>query len=169
MNGCILLNGDWTYLSTLSFKDTVRFMCKQDKVEIVRYSEKKIKRPDGSFMKLPLVMRLLDIVRRIYRAKVPWNKKNVLTRDRNRCMYCGKTKCSLTIDHVFPQSRGGQTSFDNCVASCFECNNKKGNRTPREAGMRLIRQPFTPTIAEFFRIKMTTTGVTEFLQELGVY
>ena len=169
MNGCILLNGDWTYLSTLNFKKTMTMMTKSEKVEIVKYSKKTIKRPDGSIMNLPIVMRLLDIVRRIYKAKVPWNKKNVLIRDRHRCMYCGKTNCNLTIDHVFPQSRGGQTSFDNCVASCFECNNKKGNKTPREAGMKLLRQPFSPTIAEFFRIKMATTGVTEFLQELGVY
>jgi 5-methylcytosine-specific restriction endonuclease McrA len=144
-------------------------MSKEHKVEILKYSEKKIKRADGSFINIPKVMRLLEIVRRIYRAKVPWNRKNVLTRDRNRCMYCGRKDRSLTIDHVFPQSRGGTTSFENCVASCFECNNQKGNRTPREAGMKLIRQPFAPTIAEFVRIKMTRTGITEFLQEIGVY
>lgn len=169
MNGCILLNGDWTYLSTLDFKRTMRLMSKDHKVEILKYSDKKIKRPDGSFMNIPKVMRLLEIVRRIYRAKIPWNRKNVLTRDRNRCMYCGRKDRSLTIDHVFPQSRGGATSFENCVASCFDCNNKKGNRTPREAGMKLIRQPFAPTIAEFVRIKMTRTGITEFLQDIGIY
>ncbi len=53
----------------------------------------------------------------IYKNKVPYSKKNVLTRDNNQCVYCG-SKHDLSVDHVIPSSRGGKSSFENCVASC---------------------------------------------------
>jgi 5-methylcytosine-specific restriction endonuclease McrA len=50
----------------------------------------------------------------------------------------------LTIDHIIPKSRGGSESWENLVAACTKCNNKKGNRTPDEAGMVLINKPRRP-------------------------
>jgi 5-methylcytosine-specific restriction endonuclease McrA len=75
----------------------------------------------------------------------------------------------LTIDHVIPQSRGGKNSFENCVTSCFDCNNKKGNRTPNEANMYMKRRPYSPTISEFLRLKVKQMGLDKFLKELGVF
>ena len=106
----------------------------------------------------------------IYKNKVPYSKRNIFVRDGYKCMYCGtREKIKLTIDHVIPQSRGGKSTFDNCVASCRPCNNKKGHRTPNEAKMYLLRQPYTPTIYEFIRLKMKQYKIDEFLKELGVY
>jgi 5-methylcytosine-specific restriction endonuclease McrA len=64
-------------------------------------------------------------------------------RDRYACQYCFKSgqSASLTLDHVVPRSRGGETAWENLVACCHECNNRKGNRTPEEAGMKLHRAP----------------------------
>jgi 5-methylcytosine-specific restriction endonuclease McrA len=85
-------------------------------------------------------------------------------------MYCGnRDKVKLTVDHIIPQSKGGKSTFDNRVAACRECNHKKGNRTPNEAKMYLIRQPYTPTIYEFIRLKMKQYKIDDFLKELGVY
>lgn len=68
----------------------------------------------------------------------------ILRRDGYRCQYCGKP--GSTIDHVHPQSRGGENTWWNLVAACFGCNNSKADRTPEEAGMKLLRTPFEPEL-----------------------
>ncbi|MEM1170839.1 MAG: HNH endonuclease [Cyanobacteria bacterium P01_H01_bin.35] len=73
----------------------------------------------------------------------PVNRKEVLKRDHHRCQYCGSTK-RLTLDHVIPRSKGGKHTWDNVVTACDKCNAFKGNRTPAEAGMKLLHQPKTP-------------------------
>ncbi|MCX7956871.1 MAG: HNH endonuclease [Endomicrobia bacterium] len=73
-------------------------------------------------------------------------RKNIYEHYGYRCCYCGKklTMDKLNIDHILPKSRGGKTEWSNIVTSCIECNLKKGNRTPQEAGMKLQIQPFKP-------------------------
>ena len=167
MERCIVLNGDYTLLNTIGWKRAVCLVLK-GKSEVVKYSNKAIRTVSGEFMKVPLVIRLIKIIRSIYRSHVPFTKKNVMIRDRHLCVYC-RSKNDLTIDHVIPVSRGGKNSFENCVTACRPCNNKKGRRTPREAKMFLKRQPYAPTISEFFRIKMEQLGLHKLLKELGVY
>ncbi len=93
-------------------------------------------------MKVPSVIRLLEY-RRIPHQTRALSRKNILMRDRYTCQYCLKTLNSgeLTLDHVIPRSRKGETTWENLVACCHSCNNRKGNRTPEEAGMRLARAP----------------------------
>jgi 5-methylcytosine-specific restriction endonuclease McrA len=73
-------------------------------------------------------------------------RHNIYQRDRNTCQYCGKAfeRNDLNLDHVIPRDMGGSTMWSNLVCSCRECNAKKGNRTPRQAGMHLIRKPRKP-------------------------
>jgi 5-methylcytosine-specific restriction endonuclease McrA len=78
------------------------------------------------------------------------SRKNVLRRDGQRCQYCGN-RDSLTVDHVYPKSRGGPDTWENLVAACVPCNNRKGNRTPDEANMKLRRRPFRPSHVMFIR------------------
>lgn len=73
----------------------------------------------------------------------PVNRREVLRRDRHSCQYCGNSK-HLTLDHVIPRSRGGQHTWNNVVAACEQCNSKKGDRTPQEAGMHLRTKPKAP-------------------------
>ena len=91
---------------------------------------------------LPSVIRLLEY-RRIPQQSRALSRKNILLRDRYTCQYCHRTLPSveLTLDHVQPRSRGGGSSWENLVACCHPCNNRKGNRTPDEAGMRLAKAP----------------------------
>jgi 5-methylcytosine-specific restriction endonuclease McrA len=93
-------------------------------------------------LKLPSVIRLLEY-RRIPHQTRALSRKNILMRDRYTCQYCMRTLPSgeLTLDHVLPRSRHGETSWENLVACCHPCNNRKGSRTPEEAGMKLVRPP----------------------------
>ena len=93
-------------------------------------------------VRLPSVIRLLEY-RRIPHQTRALSRKNILMRDRYTCLYCHRTLPSseLTLDHVVPRSRAGESNWENLVACCNPCNNKKGNRTPEESGMKLARQP----------------------------
>ena len=93
-------------------------------------------------IKLPSVIRLLEY-RRIPHQTRALSRKNILMRDRYTCQYCLKASPSgeLTLDHVIPRSRAGETTWENLVACCHQCNNRKGSRTPEEAGMKLARAP----------------------------
>jgi len=81
------------------------------------------------------------------RHEVRFSRHNIFERDDNICQYCGRRlpKTQLTIDHVVPQSRGGGDAWDNLVLACLSCNVKKGNKTPEEAGMPLLRKPGKPS------------------------
>ena len=139
-----------------------------EKAKVLKYSDRLIQGINKVF-RAPAVMVLVKVVRSVYRNRVPFTKKNVFLRDRHTCIYCGRQPNALTIDHVIPSSRGGKTDFDNCVTSCAPCNQRKGARTPREAGMHLSKMPYQPTITEFIRLRLQQSGADLFLKELGPY
>lgn len=93
-------------------------------------------------MQVPSVIRLLTY-RHIPQQSRALSRKNILLRDRNTCQFCGHAlpASELTLDHVMPRSRGGRSSWENLVACCYGCNNRKGDRTPEEAGLKLQRRP----------------------------
>lgn len=96
---------------------------------------------------LPEVMRFPHLERKKIR-KVSWCRKNLFKRDRYRCQFCGckPRPDESTIDHVVPRKQGGISCFENCVLACLRCNLKKGDRTPEQAGMPLIRILYGETI-----------------------
>ncbi len=77
---------------------------------------------------------------------IGWSKDGVRRRDKFRCAYCGNR--GSTVDHIFPESRGGESSWLNTVTACTPCNGRKDNKTPKEAGMRLLFEPRVPTLKE---------------------
>src|SRR5689334_21650208 len=85
-------------------------------------------------IRVPSVIRLLEY-RRIPHQSRALSRKNILLRDRNTCQYCGTVLGSseLTLDHVMPRSRGGNSSWENLVTCCHPCNRRKGNQMPHEA------------------------------------
>jgi 5-methylcytosine-specific restriction endonuclease McrA len=92
---------------------------------------------------MPSVIRLLEY-RRIPHQTRALSRKNILLRDRNTCQYCGVVLPSseLTLDHVVPRSRGGNSTWENLVACCHACNRRKGNRMLQEIDdMILMRDP----------------------------
>lgn len=96
-------------------------------------------------IRVPRVIRLLRYDH-MPRHAVKFNRRNVFLRDEFVCQYCGRRFGGhrLSLDHVLPKSRGGPTTWENIVCCCVDCNTRKGGRTPREAGMNLIRQPHKP-------------------------
>jgi len=84
---------------------------------------------------------------RVTKRRPKFSRHNVYRRDRNKCQYCGnKFKTDeLTLDHVIPKSKGGEMTWENIALACIPCNAKKDNRTPKQAGMMLIREPYRPT------------------------
>ena len=105
-------------------------------------------------MQMPAVIRLLSFVnpKKDIRFFESFTRQNVYERDGGKCMYCGDSvsRNKFTFDHVIPKSRGGKTIWQNIVCSCLPCNSKKDNKTPTEAGMKLIQRPFAPVLAEDF-------------------
>lgn len=96
-------------------------------------------------MRVPEVISLTRYDR-FHRRTVPFTRRNLFRRDRFMCQYCGSSPGGneLTIDHVVPRSRGGNTSWENCVLACVRCNHRKANRTPTEAHMairKIAEQP----------------------------
>ncbi len=90
--------------------------------------------------------------------ELPFSRENILIRDEYTCQYCGCTLPSseLTLDHVYPKSRLGPDIWENIVACCKHCNQKKANRTPKEAGMKLLRRPYRPKdLLEFEKKKLS--------------
>jgi len=119
--------------------------------------------PDDDFVRsvrfemlVPRIIRLLAYDR-LPKSRVKFNRRNIFARDGNRCQYCGRRFASneLSLDHIMPRSRGGAATWDNIVCACIRCNVRKGGRTPREAGMRLIREPIRPKTSPALRLKLS--------------
>jgi hypothetical protein len=88
----------------------------------------------------PVIVQLLANVR-VPRMVLRPTRANIMLRDEDTCQYCGKRSRELTLDHVIPRSRGGQSSWENLVACCRACNGRKGNRYLKDVGMHLLKQP----------------------------
>jgi 5-methylcytosine-specific restriction endonuclease McrA len=99
-------------------------------------------------LRAPRVLHLVHYDR-VPRLVVRLTRQNLMLRDQYQCQYCGKRPgpTELNLDHVIPRSRGGIDSWENLVVSCRLCNIKKGKKTPREAGMHLLRSPITPRLS----------------------
>ena len=126
MERCIVLNGDYSFLNTVDWKKAVCLVIKA-KAEVLKESDLVLRNGEGKeVIKLPLVVKLIKVIRLIYKNRVPFNKRNIMVRDDYKCMYCGSIS-NLTVDHIVPVSKGGKSNFENCTTSCQPCNNKKGN------------------------------------------
>jgi len=97
----------------------------------------------------PSVIRLMSYVTVPYKG-VMLSRQNIYKRDNNKCVYCGAAS-DLTLDHVLPRSRGGETKWNNLVTACKTCNARKGDFTPEEAAMHLPYQPYKPSFVAFLK------------------
>lgn len=99
----------------------------------------------------------------LVKSGVKFSKENVLLRDNYRCQYCGvKLPASkLNYEHVLPRSRGGKTTWENIVMSCYPCNSKKGSRTLEEAGMILLSVPVKPKVLPMSEPRINTEQTPE--------
>ena len=142
MEKVLVLNADFTPLNVTS---VVRgyVLVQKGKAEILKTSQNPIITGMSELIR-PLIIRLLNFVK--YRLKsVKIKRERIYKRDGWKCVYC-ESKKNLTIDHVLPKSRGGKNTWSNLVTCCNTCNAKKNNKTPEEAGMKLLVIPTEPNI-----------------------
>ena len=145
MEQTLVLNASYEPLRIVPWQKAITLLF-QGKVEVIAVHDREI-RGVTVRVKLPSVLRLLRHVRMkrpFY--DVPFSRSNVYARDDHRCQYCAQRlpPAQLTFDHVIPVARGGQKGWDNIVTCCIPCNRRKGDRTPDQAGLRLIRRPRRP-------------------------
>jgi 5-methylcytosine-specific restriction endonuclease McrA len=112
---------------------------------------------------MPLVIKLSSYATRPFKSLAP-NRENVIFRDGNTCQYCGRRHKAknLTLDHVFPRSRGGRDTWSNLVAACHSCNGLKGDRTPDEARMPLLSVPCRPPSWLAFEVRKHSRSREEY-------
>jgi 5-methylcytosine-specific restriction endonuclease McrA len=150
----LVLNATYEPINVCTVRRAVVLLLK-DKAEVIEHAEWDLHSATLTIHR-PVVIRLVTYVRiprDTHRRKI--TRRAVFARDGWACQYCG-SRSNLTVDHVIPKSKGGQSSWDNIVASCAPCNRRKGDALPRQVGMRLIRKPRTPSPHVFIHVASPT-------------
>ena len=169
----LVLNKSWTVVNVVSLEDAIRKLFGESdngtpKAKIIdpscdfatftwedwaemapEHDDDVIHSPNGEF-RIPEVILLTDYDK-FPQHRVKFSRRMIYRRDNYTCQYCGKTPGAedLTIDHVMPRAQGGKTTWVNCVVACFKCNSRKDNRTPKQASMKLKREPYKPKFSLF--------------------
>ncbi len=162
MNNVLLLDNKNHPINICSWKRALVLLMKGKAVTIlsdidIRLNEK---------MLIPRVIKLTYDLKIPYK-ELPFCKENVLVRDEFVCQYCGNKfhPDELTLDHVYPKSRLGPDIWENIVACCKNCNQKKADRTPKEARMKLLRRPYRPKDYLKFEMKKYPESLIKYWQE----
>jgi 5-methylcytosine-specific restriction endonuclease McrA len=157
----LVLNKNWTPIGFGSVGHAIELMAKEraeailpDDYSIYDFeslTDLKVVEGEKFIKTVSLNVKVPEVIRLNGYGKIPQHRlklsrRNLFRRDKCSCQYCGRQLKSIdaTIDHVIPKAQGGKTNWKNCVISCLKCNNHKGNRTPKEARMQLIKQPVEP-------------------------
>jgi 5-methylcytosine-specific restriction endonuclease McrA len=145
----LVLNQNYEPLSVCSVKRAI-VMVFLNRAEIIETLDGQKVHAVSTSIAVPSVVRLDSFIR-VPHKKIMLTRKNVIKRDGGICQYCGKRTSPMTVDHVIPKNLGGKDTWENLVGACAECNNRKGQRTPEQAGMKLLRQPKRPSHITFIR------------------
>ena len=152
----LVLNATYEPINVCTVRRAVVLLLKE-KAELVERSRREL-HSENTTLARPVVIRLIayvNVPRDAHRRKI--TRRAVFARDSWTCQYCG-SRSNLTVDHVIPRSKGGESSWENIVASCAPCNRRKGNRTPLEARLHLIRKPKRPKWRPFVQINLETAA-----------
>ena len=147
----LVLNASYEPINVCNVRRATVLVLKE-RAEVIELGEGALHSERLTFNR-PCVIRLIRYIRiprDVHRRKI--TRKAVLARDAWTCQYCGRQATGLTVDHVIPRSRGGQSVWENIVASCAPCNRKKGSLTPREARMHPRSRPCPPGPTVFIRL-----------------
>lgn len=150
-----VLNADFTYIGVISWERSIVLLY-QGKAETVKESPTVIYNQDKTYsFVVPMVIRLVEYVKSLFRNKIPYTKRNIFVRDGYTCQYCSKKMepSECTVDHIVPKVDGGKSSWENCVCSCKRCNNIKGDKPLAKTGLKLKRNPVQPSAGDFIRLR----------------
>ncbi len=145
----LLLNQSYEPLAICTVKKAIILLF-LDKAHIVAKRDDEFLHSAKTAFPFPTVIRLNNYVNVPFRHAI-LTRKNIIKRDGHKCAYCGRNDIPLTVDHIIPKARGGKDNWENLVCACFRCNNKKGNKTPEEAGMTLKVKPYVPNRILFIK------------------
>lgn len=143
-NNVTMLNASYEFLTRVSWQRAISLVISGRAVIDEAHEDKAIRHMEGE-LPWPKTIRLVRYVKVPYSfGPLPFSKNGVLKRDNYICAYCGDQ--ADTVDHIKPQSRFPELSREwlNLVASCYPCNSKKDDRTPEEAYMKLLYEPYVP-------------------------
>ena len=164
----LLLNTNYSPLEICSAR---RAICLYylEKVEVLISYEDKVHSPSVT-LNIPSVVKLRDFVRH-NSIELILSRRNIFHRDNYTCQYCGTKAGPNTIDHINPRERGGTDTWENLVTACAPCNIVKGNRSPEELGMALLKRPSRPNRIHYFQkfvgVKQTKWRPFLFMESLN--
>lgn len=140
----LLLNIGYEPIRLINWRDAITKWV-LGKVEIIESYKDRPLRSKDIVMQTPAVVRINRGYHK-YCTAVSFDRYHVYARDGWTCQYCGQrfSESHLTYDHVIPKCRGGKRDWLNIVTACEACNNKKADRTPKEARMPLLKRPTRP-------------------------
>lgn len=161
--GCLALNASFEPLTIIPARRAVRLVL-DGKAEILEKDGTRRFRSETRIVPCPAVIRLVRYVHVPHRFRRQVTNTFLFARDDYSCQYCGKHKKELrgrqflTRDHIVPLSRGGANTWENVVTSCSPCNNRKGDRLPREVGLKLLNEPGQPNYVHLVWVVRRVTG-----------
>ena len=168
MHQVLVLNASYEPLNVCSLR-RAHVLVYKGKAELVEELDRPLRSATDTY-RWPHVIRLVHYVRvpRTVQRKI--SRRALFARDGWRCVYCGTSGGRLTLDHVIPRSKGGESSWENVVTSCAPCNLRKGNRLLAEVEMVLRISPRPPAPVVFIRLATTTIppGWHPYLQGYGL-
>ena len=140
----LVLSKEYEPIGTCSWQDAIVAVY-LEKAQALEYYDSHISSPSKKFQ-VPSVI-VYGHTKKYKHKKIKFSKHNLYLRDEGMCQYCQilLTKSTFTVDHVVPRSKGGASSFENCVVCCYDCNQRKNNKTLKEVGMKLYKKPVKPT------------------------
>ncbi|MBT4791291.1 MAG: HNH endonuclease [Halobacteriovoraceae bacterium] len=153
MRQTLLLDSSYYPLQMIDWKKALTLFF-TERAEVVEHHQNIEIRSTSKSFKLPKVMRLFCKIGDIHQVK--FSRMNIFYRDNFTCQYCsGKFIAKeLTLDHVYPKSKGGKTDWENIVAACGRCNNKKSDTLLCDSQFNLIKKPFEPKWLSLFLKKL---------------
>jgi 5-methylcytosine-specific restriction endonuclease McrA len=146
----LVLNASYEPLNVCSVR-RAHVLVWKGKAEVIEDLDRPLRAASSTF-RWPHVIRLLTYVRVPRAVQRRISRRALFARDGWRCVYCGSSTGRLTLDHVVPRSRGGESSWENVVTACAPCNLRKGDRLLAESGLSLTRQPKAPAPELFIRL-----------------
>jgi 5-methylcytosine-specific restriction endonuclease McrA len=146
----LVLNASYEPLNVCSDR-RAHVLVWKGKAEVVEHHDQPLRSAERSFVR-PHVIRLLQYVRVPRAVKRRISRRALFARDGWKCVYCGTPGGRLTLDHVIPRSKGGDSVWENVVTACAPCNLRKGDRLLEEVAMTLPRPPRAPAPVLFIRL-----------------
>lgn len=137
----LLLNATFEPITAVTLKRAI-ILVLAGKAEIIEEKAGEVVKSATLEMPRPSVIRLVRYVNVPRFRKAYLSRRNILSRDHYRCAYCGGK--ANTMDHVIPRSRGGPHTWENIVACCYPCNQRKDDKLLQEAGLHLDYRPYRP-------------------------